>query len=280
MSSGRCLIQSIFSTVPKSKPLRIRKETCRVQTKERFSTSVSESEVQKFNALHSEWWDPKKNPLIQMNTVRVQYIREQVAAQAFNTNTDDDEKLPVSPISPPFRGLKMLDVGCGGGVLSESLFRLGASEVTGIDPSKDLLRVAQQRAETLLATATNNQKPNYQCTTAEEWAVQRPQHYDVVCIMDVIEHIPQLDSVFSAISTLLKPNGILFVSTLNRTALSYALSIVGAEYVMGYVPVGTHDWNYYRSPSEVQDIFQPFSLQQSHIAGMVLRKPPLLTWDW
>ena len=86
ISSGRCLIQSIFATAPKSKLFQIRRESCRLQTMSRFSTSVSESEVQKFSALHSEWWDPKKNPLIQMNTVRVQYIREQVAAQAFNSN--------------------------------------------------------------------------------------------------------------------------------------------------------------------------------------------------
>jgi 2-polyprenyl-3-methyl-5-hydroxy-6-metoxy-1,4-benzoquinol methylase len=137
MSSGRCLIQN--------------------PSKARFSRSVSESEVQKCNALHSEWWDPRKNPLIQMSTVRVQYIREQAAAQAFNTNTT--KSFWYHQCRHHFVDSK--DIGCGGGVLSESLVRLGASKVTEIDPStKDLLRVAQQRAETLLATATRNQKPN------------------------------------------------------------------------------------------------------------------------
>ena len=266
-----------------------------IKSQHAFSTSVSETEVQKFNALHSEWWDPKKNPLIQMNTIRVQYIREQVEAQLSTTSTatnsitnDTTDKAhnphTSSSSSLPFQGLSMLDIGCGGGVLTESLKRLGAAQAVGIDPSSHLLHVAKQRAVALGGISddsnNNNNVPEYHCTTAEEWAAQNPQTYDVVCIMDVIEHIPQIDSVGQAIARLLKPNGILIVSTLNRTALSYALTIVGAEYIMGYVPAGTHDWNLYRSPQEVQALWKPWGLEQTHVSGMVLRRPPVLQWDW
>jgi len=252
-------------------------------------SSVSESEVQKFNALHTEWWDPNKNPLIQMNTIRVQYIREQVTSLFPRDTETSNSPYPLVETKSdlfessdsdhlPFQGLRMLDIGCGGGLLTESMSRLGAEEATGIDPSGSLLDVARRRADTLLPTRAV--KPSYQSATAEDWSQQYQKHYDVICILDVIEHIPKLDSVFQAISTLLKPNGVLFMSTLNRTVGSYALTIVGAEYVMGYVPAGTHDWNYYRSPQEVQELLRQYDLQQAHVSGMVLRQPPVLKWDW
>ena len=262
------------------------------ETSFRYLSSVSISETEKFNALHAEWWDPNKNPLIHMNPVRVEYILKQISSNR-NNGLLSNEGLSSSPQQDQsqsqfssscggslcFSGLKMLDIGCGGGLLSESLVRLGADEVTGIDPSEHLLEVARQRAERLFSE-TSLSRPAYESTTAEEWSQQRPCYYDVICIMDVVEHIQDLDSLLRATAMLVKPGGFMILSTLNRTAISYMLTIVGAEYVMGYIPVGTHDWNNYRSPTEMQDVLAPLSFVPVDVCGMVLRKPPLLGWHW
>ncbi|KAL7575740.1 hypothetical protein ACA910_003073 [Epithemia clementina (nom. ined.)] len=211
-----------------------------------------------------------------MNSIRVQYIQKQVALHRRElVNRLSSSSAPSCSLN----GLKLLDIGCGGGLLSESLARLGAEEVTGIDPSSHLLQVAKDRATTLFLDPSTT-KPQYEAITAEELALKRPRHYDVICVMDVIEHVQNLDSLWNATSTLVKPGGLLILSTLNRTALSYALTIVGAEYVMGYVPMGTHDWNTYRSPSEVQSSLERFSFVQVDVCGMVLQRPPICGWDW
>ena len=271
-------------TVYGGKPLRSREISL---LSARLMSSVSLSETVKFNALHAGWWNPDENPLIHMNSIRVQYIRQQVALNRSRLNkstTENDHPkknmfdIPIYP-HRPFNDLKMLDIGCGGGLLSESLVRLGAQEVTGLDPSENLLQVARNRSEALLLDPRKS-KPDYESTTAEEWAVRRPQHYDVACILDVIEHIENLDSLLDAASSLVKPGGLLIVSTLNRTTISYFMSIVGAEYLMGYVPVGTHDWALYRSPEEVQSLVHKFSFVPINVSGMTLRTPPMCGWNW
>jgi 2-polyprenyl-6-hydroxyphenyl methylase/3-demethylubiquinone-9 3-methyltransferase len=171
-----------------------------------------------------------------------------------------------------------LDIGCGGGLLSESLARLGA-KTTGIDPSIDLITSASQHARNTLESAALA-RLDYVNTTAEDLAVSAEGSFDVVCLLEVIEHVKNPQSLLESTSKLLRPGGLLFLSTMNRTMKSYLLTIVGAEYLAGYLPPGTHDWNLYRSPREIRDLLEPFSLREIDTTGMVLHRPPLLSFDW
>ncbi|GKY93648.1 hypothetical protein MPSEU_000332200 [Mayamaea pseudoterrestris] len=210
----------------------------------RNNSSVSSKEVEKFSALDDSWWDAKKNPLIHMNAIRIQYIRDMILKHHGPDTVTNDPNQTTLPLS----GLHALDIGCGGGLACESLARLGAT-----------------------------------CTTAEELAAQHAEGFDVICLLEVIEHVTDVSSLLQTSSKLLKPNGLLFISTINRTMKSYLLTILGAEYIMKYIPVGTHDWNKYCAPSEVESLMAAAntSLQQVNVTGMVLNKPPLFgNWDW
>jgi 2-polyprenyl-6-hydroxyphenyl methylase / 3-demethylubiquinone-9 3-methyltransferase len=263
--------------------------------------SVSPSEVDKFSAMDAAWWDPVRNPLLGMNATRVQYIREQLAMN--ETNQDQD------------RPVRVLDVGCGGGLLCESLSRLllraqrhgdpnkGAgldatttscrppAAVVGIDPSSKLIDVAKKHA--LLDPKTSNIE--YHCTTVEEFAAAAASEggllFDVVCLLEVVEHVndsDQLDSMLSCISKLMRNDGLLFVSTVNKTFKSHVLTIFGAEYVMRYLPVGTHQWHLYKSPQDVEHALAPHRLRPVNVCGVVLTSIPLPVlpaflsppWEW
>jgi 2-polyprenyl-6-hydroxyphenyl methylase/3-demethylubiquinone-9 3-methyltransferase len=275
------------------------------------SSSVSSAEVDKFSGMDQEWWDPQKNPLIYMNATRVQYIRTMVETElrltpsppsttSTSTANATSNSSSKSRSSLPFSGLKALDIGCGGGLLSESLARLGAS-VTGIDPSEKLLAAAQQHAAVQFGSSSNNNnRPTYLNTTAEELAASSADTgdgntntdtlFDMVCLLEVIEHASDQQSLLAAASALVKPGGLLFVSTINKTWKSHALAIVGAEYIMGYLPVGTHNWKQFLSPQQVQDylaaqtgdlLLEPVQGANS-VTGMVLASPPWpgRCWDW
>jgi 2-polyprenyl-6-hydroxyphenyl methylase/3-demethylubiquinone-9 3-methyltransferase len=219
-------------------------------------SSSSASEVAKFSAMDASWWDPKQNPLIGMNVVRVSYIQSMLQQQQLD-----------------MKNQSVLDIGCGGGLLSETFARLGAAQVTGIDPSERLIAAARAHAQ--LDGKTRGIQ--YHCQTAEEVE----QQYQIVCLLEVLEHVPNVDSLLQTASRLLEPNGLLFVSTLNRTVKSHLLTILGAEYLMRYLPVGTHDWNKYLTPAEVAESCQKAGLEQVDVTGMVLTKPPLFgDWDW
>jgi 2-polyprenyl-6-hydroxyphenyl methylase/3-demethylubiquinone-9 3-methyltransferase len=200
-----------------------------------------------------------------MNPVRIGYMVDIVQKQTGTTTLND---------------LTALDVGCGGGLLSESLARLGA-HVTAIDPSQALVDVAKNHGKT--AGDPRLDKIDYQGgISVEELASQQQQQYDVVCLLEVVEHATNVKSLVEAASSLVKPDtGVLFVSTINRTWKSYLLTIVGAEYVMGYIPKGTHDWNQYLSPEEVSEVMDKCGMERIDASGMVLSKPPLFgNWDW
>ena len=243
----------------------------------RHFSSVSEAEVAKFAKFSKTWWDPKINPLVGMNPIRVEYMMQQLPSASTNKAKN----------LPPLSGFKALDVGCGGGLLSESLARLGAT-VTAVDPSTELVEQAQHHAQLDRRTQSIDYRGGWtveqlaaeQQTIAQESSNDQ-QLFDVVCLLEVIEHVTDVDSMLTAVSSLLKPDGTLFVSTLNRTLKSKAVAIVGAEYVMRYLPPGTHDWNQFRSPDEVQTLVKKVGLEQVDASGMILASPPFFgQWNW
>ena len=193
------------------------------------------SETAKFNALADQWWDPHGSfrPLHMLNPCRLDYINGQIEVE-FDRNLRD---------AGPFSGLTVLDIGCGGGLLCEPLTRLGA-KVTGIDPAERNIPAARAHAQ--LAGL----EIDYRTATAEEAAAGGEQ-FDIVLCMEVIEHVPDQPGFVSTCATLLRPGGLLICSTINRTPKSFALAIIGAEYVLRWLPKGTHDWRRFVTPEEI-----------------------------
>ena len=189
-------------------------------------------EINKFSKMASEWWDPngKFAPLHKFNPIRQEYL--------VNKIKNHFGILPNG--SYPFKNLKLLDVGCGGGLIAEPMTRLGA-KVTGIDASEKNINVAKFHAEQM------NLKINYLATTPENLNEQ----FDVILCLEIIEHIADVDLFIQSCAKLLKKNGIIFFATLNRTAKSFLFAIVGAEYILNWLPKGTHDWNKFLKPSEI-----------------------------
>lgn len=219
----------------------------------RTGSTVDREEIAKFAAMAESWWDPKGKfrPLHRLNPIRVGYIRDRLAA-----------KLGRDPLAPkPLEGLSLLDIGCGGGLLTEPMARLGA-EVTGIDAAEKNIRIARLHAEQMGVKIT------YLPCAAED-LVRTGQRFDAVLAMEVIEHVADLDAFIAAAGRLLKPDGILFVATLNRTAKSFALAIVGVEYLLRWLPRGTHDWRKFVRPSELAKALRPQHLAITELTGVV-----------
>ena len=196
-------------------------------------TTIDSAEIAKFEAMADEWWDleGKFAPLHKFNPVRIEYISNHIR-QKFSK----------------IEGVSILDIGCGGGLLAEPMTRLGAN-VTAIDASEKNIKIASLHAE------KSGLKIDYQATTAEALAAKGKQ-FDVVLSMEVIEHVADVESFLNANASLVKPGGTLIVATLNRTAKSFALAIVGAEYVLRWLPRGTHDWKKFLKPSEIESILR------------------------
>lgn len=217
--------------------------------------SVDPTEISNFAAMADEWWDEngKFKPLHKFNPLRIGYIRDQVVAHFLDL--DADAPLPLKPL----KGLRLLDIGCGGGLLSEPMARLGA-EVVAADASSTNINVASLHAEKA------GLKIDYRHTTAEEMAASGEQ-FDIILNMEVIEHVADLDGFTAACCQMLKPGGLMFVATLNRTLKSYALAIVGAEYILRWLPRGTHNWKKFLRPSEVVGLLRQNGLQIEKMAG-------------
>ncbi len=198
--------------------------------------TIDEGEVARFSRLAGQWWDPRgpMAPLHKFNPVRLAYVRDRTAA-----HFDRDPKRLDS-----LAGLRILDIGCGGGVLSEPLARLGAS-VTGADPSESNIAVAKLHA------AQSGLVIDYRNTTAEDLA-EAGEAFDVVLAMEVVEHVTDVGLFVELAAAMVKPGGILFVATLNRTVKSFALAIVGAEYILRWLPRGTHQWDKFVTPNEIE----------------------------
>jgi len=216
-----------------------------------MQTTVENSEVEKFASIASEWWDEKGKlrTLHQLNPLRIAYIREKVIA---HFGGKDDHV--------PFKGLKILDIGCGGGLLSEPMARLGA-EVTGIDAAEKNIKVAAAHS------AKSGVAVNYKHITVEELA-RGEEKFDVILNMEVIEHVADVDLFLKSCAALLKPNGMMFIATINRTPKAFALAIIGAEYVLRLLPRGTHDWKKFLKPSEINAVLEPLQIKLQHMTGV------------
>nr|WP_126150557.1 bifunctional 2-polyprenyl-6-hydroxyphenol methylase/3-demethylubiquinol 3-O-methyltransferase UbiG [Devosia equisanguinis] len=199
------------------------------------ATTVNDAEVAKFTAMAEQWWDPKGKfkPLHKFNPVRLSYIRDNLVRH-FGRD-------PAS--IRPFEGLSILDVGCGGGLLCEPLTRLGA-KVTGIDAAERNIRIAQIHAE------QSRLDIDYRATTSEA-LVAAGEKYDVVLNMEVVEHVDNVPLYMKSCADLVAPGGLMFTATLNRTARSWALAVIGAEYILRWLPRGTHDWKKFLTPEEI-----------------------------
>jgi 2-polyprenyl-6-hydroxyphenyl methylase/3-demethylubiquinone-9 3-methyltransferase len=215
--------------------------------------TVDKDEVERFGAIAEDWWDPtgKFRPLHQINPVRLHYIREQLLAHTGRDRT----------AAKPFAGLQILDVGCGGGLIAEPLARLGAS-VTGADASKETIAVARRHAE------AQGLDIDYIASTAERLAADG-RTFDCVLALEIVEHVPDVAVFTKSCERLMKPGALLLVSTLNRTAKSFALGIVAAEYLLGWLPKGTHQWRRFVTPDELRGYLGGAGLEPSGERGLV-----------
>ncbi|WP_240611037.1 bifunctional 2-polyprenyl-6-hydroxyphenol methylase/3-demethylubiquinol 3-O-methyltransferase UbiG [Oceaniglobus ichthyenteri] len=230
-------------------------------TQTAHQNTVDEGEVAKFQAMADEWWDPngKFKPLHMLNPCRLDYITSQIASEF-----DRDLKS-----SKPFDGLRILDIGCGGGLLSEPMARLGAS-VVGADAAERNIPVAQIHAE------QSGLAIDYRHTTAEALA-DAGEQFDVILNMEVVEHVADPLSYLRACHSLLKPGGLMTCSTLNRNSKSFMMAIIGAEWVMRWLPKGTHEWNKFITPDELFDLLRQAGLNPVDKTGFVFNP---VAWSW
>ena len=213
-------------------------------------SSVNKKEIQKFSKMADEWWDPsgKFKPLHKFNPIRIQYIKENIIGNFKLKN----KKKPLDKIN-------ILDIGCGGGLLSEPMTRLGAN-VTGIDASSKNINIAKHHAK------KNNLKINYICSSPEKLKIKKK--FDVILNMEIVEHVDDINFFINSSSKLLKKNGLMFVATLNKTLKSYMFAIIGAEYVLRWLPIGTHDWEKFVKPVDLKNILHKNNLKLEKLDGM------------
>lgn len=224
-------------------------------------STIDPGEIEKFQAMAAEWWDPngKFKPLHMLNPCRLDYITAQIGAEY-------DRDLTASL---PFEGLRILDIGCGGGLLSEPMARLGA-EVVGADAAERNIPVARVHAE------TQGLNIDYRHTTAEALAASG-EKFDVILNMEVVEHVADPQAYLSACFDLLKQGGLMICSTINRNPKSFAMAIVGAEYVMRWLPKGTHEWSKFITPDELYDFLRQAGMEPVDKKGFVFNP---ITWSW
>ena len=221
--------------------------------------TINKKEIDKFSKLADEWWDPKGKfqPLHNFNPVRIRYIKDTISKKYGNKS----EKLPLKDI-------KVLDIGCGGGLLSEPLSRLGA-KVTGIDASDKNIKIAKMHLK------KSKLDINYYCSSPEKFIAK--EKFDVILNMEIVEHVNNVDFFLLKSSELLKKDGLMFIATLNKTLKSYVLAIIGAEYILKWLPIGTHDWNKFVKPDDLINICKNNSLSFNNLIGV---KFDILKNEW
>ena len=223
-------------------------------------TTINKEEIQKFSDLAEEWWDVKGKfkPLHMFNPIRIEYITEKIKSH-FNINKIENNFL---------KNLNILDIGCGGGLISEPMSRLGGT-VTGIDASEKNIRIAQIHAR------KNNLDIRYLKKSPEQ--LNEFEKFDVILNLEIIEHVENVNLYIESCYKLLKKNGIMFTATLNRTLTSYVKAIIGAEYILRWLPIGTHDWNKFIKPEELEKILTVKGFRTIDIKGLEFN-PLLSKW--
>ena len=223
-------------------------------------TTVDKTEIEKFSKMAEDWWNPKGKfkPLHLFNPARIKFIKEKLIFH-FKLNANS---------STPLKKLKILDIGCGGGLLCEPLSKLGA-EMTGIDASSNNIEIAKLHSKKM------NLKIKYICCPPEKLNIKN--EFDVILNMEVVEHVEDINLFINKCSKLIKKNGIMFVATLNKNLKSYIFGIVGAEYILRWLPIGTHDWDKFIAPEDLEDIASKNKFLIDETVGM---KFNLLSNKW
>ena len=226
-----------------------------------MTSTINKEEIQKFSDIADEWWDVKGKfkPLHMFNPVRIEYISEKII-QYFNLKNKKTK---------PFQGLKLLDIGCGGGLISEPMSRLGAS-VTGIDASKKNINVASIHAK------KNNLNINYINKSPEQ--MKNSEKFNIILNLEIVEHVNDIDLYLESCQNLLDKKGLMFTATLNRTMSSYFKAIIGAEYILRWLPIGTHDWNKFIKPEELEGMLMKSKFKNLETKGLQFN-PFYRTWS-
>ena len=214
------------------------------------NNTINKKEIEKFSKIAEEWWNPegKFKPLHKFNPIRISYIKQNII-NSFKLNNNNK----------PLDNVKILDIGCGGGLLSEPMCKLGA-QVFGIDASEKNISIAKLHAK------KNNLNINYHCASPENFKTET--RFDVILNMEIVEHVEDINFFLESCSKLLKKNGIMFVATINRTLKSYLFAIIGAEYILRWLPIGTHDWEKFVPPDELIRIQDKNNLKLENLVGM------------
>ena len=223
------------------------------------NSTINKKEIEKFSSIAEEWWDPtgKFKPLHNFNPIRISYIKNNII-----------KSLKLNNNEKPLKKVKILDIGCGGGLLTEPMKKLGA-DVVGIDASEKNIKIAK------LHSKKNNLNIKYLCVSPENFITK--EKFDVILNMEIVEHVEDIDFFLKSSSKLLKKGGIMFVATLNKTLKSYLFAIVGAEYILKWLPIGTHEWEKFVKPEDLIDILKKYNLKLDCLDGMKLN---ILTDEW
>ena len=223
------------------------------------NNTINKKEIEKFSSIAEEWWDPtgKFKPLHKFNPIRISYIKNNII-----------KSLKLNNNEKPLKKVKILDIGCGGGLLTEPMKKLGA-DVVGIDASEKNIKIAK------LHSKKNNLNIKYLCVSPENFITK--EKFDVILNMEIVEHVKDIDFFLKSSSKLLKKGGIMFVATLNKTLKSYLFAIVGAEYILKWLPIGTHDWEKFVKPEDLIDILKKYNFKLDCLDGMKLN---ILTDQW
>ena len=213
-------------------------------------SSINKKEIEKFSKIADEWWNPqgKFKPLHKFNPIRIRYIKENII-----------NNFKLKNKTKPLYGINILDIGCGGGLLSEPMSRMGAN-VTGIDASEKNIKIAN------LHSKKNKLRINYLCSSPEKLKIKKK--FDVILNMEIVEHVEDIDFFLKSCSKLLKKDGLMFIATINKTLKSYVFAIVGAEYILRWLPIGTHEWEKFVKPEDLKKILRKYNLLIDKFDGM------------
>ena len=223
------------------------------------TSTISKTEINKFDKLAAEWWNPEGSfkPLHKFNPIRIKYIKENIIRH-----------FKIKSKNIPLKNINILDVGCGGGLISVPMKKLGAN-VVGIDASLKNINVAK------IYSKKNNLEIKYICSSPEKLKIKKK--FDVLLMLEIVEHVDDINLFVKQSSKFLKKNGLMFIATLNKTLKSYAFAIIGAEYILNWLPIGTHDWEKFIKPAELVDIAKNYKLNLKDLSG--LKFNPLFD-DW